>query len=127
MVDLDPREVEPRLEAKEELRHVPLVDEEHYVSIGMAMAATDAKLIHQALKKNVDLFFLDGVGSQPQRHHTQAVGLQGGTIIRAKEEKSRRKEAGGQRRNQKASSYRVHPRGLIRHLVGQRCHGHQVK
>ena len=56
MVDLDPREVEPRLEAKEELRRVALIDEERYTSIGTTMAAADAKLIHQALRRNVDLF-----------------------------------------------------------------------
>jgi len=56
MIDLDPREVEPRLKAKDELRHVPLIDKEHYMSIGTTMAAVDAELINQALKKNVDLF-----------------------------------------------------------------------
>jgi len=56
MIDLDPREVEPRLEAKDELHHVPLIDKERYTSIGTTMAADDTKLIHQALKKNVDLF-----------------------------------------------------------------------
>jgi len=56
MIDLDPREVEPRLEAKDELRHDPLIDEEHYTSIGTTMVVADAELIHQALRKNVDLF-----------------------------------------------------------------------
>jgi len=56
MIDLDPQEVESRLEAKDELRPVPLIDEERYTSIGTTMAAVDAKLIHQSLKKNVDLF-----------------------------------------------------------------------
>ena len=46
MVDLDLREVESRLEAKDELRHVPLIDEERYTSISMAMADADAELIH---------------------------------------------------------------------------------
>jgi len=46
MVDLDQREIEPRLEAKDELRHVPLIDEERYTSISMAMADADAELIH---------------------------------------------------------------------------------
>ena len=48
--------MEPRLEAKDELRHVSIIDEERYTSIGTTMAAVDAELIHQALKKNVDLF-----------------------------------------------------------------------
>ena len=56
MVDLDPREVEPRLEAKDELRRVALIDEERYTSIRTEMAVVDAELIHQALKRNVDLF-----------------------------------------------------------------------
>jgi len=56
MIDLDPREVEPKLEAKDELRHIPLIDEERYTSIDTTMVAADAELIHQALKKNVDLF-----------------------------------------------------------------------
>jgi len=60
MVDLDLREVESRLEAKDELCHVPLIDEEQYTSIGIAMAVADAKLIHQALKRNVDLFAWTG-------------------------------------------------------------------
>jgi len=56
MVELDPREVEPRLEAKDKLRHVPLIDEERYTSVSTAIAVADAELIHQALKRNVDLF-----------------------------------------------------------------------
>jgi len=56
MIDLDPREVEPRLETKDELRHVPLIDEERYTSIDTTTVVADAELIHQALKKNVDLF-----------------------------------------------------------------------
>ena len=56
MADLDPREVEPRLTAKDELRHVPFIDEERYTSIGTTMAVANAELIHQALKRNVDLF-----------------------------------------------------------------------
>jgi len=59
MIDLDHQEVELRLEAKNELRHVQLIDEEHYTSINTTMATADAELIHQALKKNVDLFHLD--------------------------------------------------------------------
>jgi len=56
MVDLDLREVEPRLEAKDELRHAALIDEKRYTSIGTTMAAADGELIHRTLKKNVDLF-----------------------------------------------------------------------
>ena len=46
MIDLDQREVEPRLEEKDELRHVPLMDEERYMSVGTTMAAADVELIH---------------------------------------------------------------------------------
>jgi len=56
IIDLDPREVEPRLEEKDELRHVSLIDEERNMGIGTDVAAADAKLIHQSLKTNVDLF-----------------------------------------------------------------------
>jgi len=56
MVDLDPREVEPRLEAKDELRRIALIDEERYTSIKTTMAAADVELIHLTLKRNVDLF-----------------------------------------------------------------------
>jgi len=56
MADLDLREVEPRLEAKDELRQAVLGGEERYTSIGTAMAAADAEFIHLTLKKNADLF-----------------------------------------------------------------------
>jgi len=46
MIDLDQREVEPSLEEKDELRHVPLMDEERYTSVGTTMAAADVELIH---------------------------------------------------------------------------------
>jgi len=56
MADLDPREIEPRLEAKDELRQVELDGEDRYTSIGTAMAVADADFVHQTLKRNVDLF-----------------------------------------------------------------------
>jgi len=56
MIDLDPREIEPRLEAKDELRQATLNGEERYTSIGTAMAVADVELIHRTLKKNADLF-----------------------------------------------------------------------
>jgi len=43
------------MEAKDELHHVLLVDEEHYTSVGTTMTKVDAESIHQALRKNVDL------------------------------------------------------------------------
>ena len=43
MADLDPREIEPRLEAKDELRRAQLGGEERYTSIGTAMAVADAE------------------------------------------------------------------------------------
>ena len=56
MADLDPREVEPRLEAKDELRRAELDGEDRYTSIGTAMAAADADFVHRTLQRNVDLF-----------------------------------------------------------------------
>jgi len=48
--------VEPRLEAKKDLRQIPLLDEEHSTCVGTTIAAAEAELVHQALKRNVDLF-----------------------------------------------------------------------
>jgi len=56
LVDLDPRTTEYRLEAREELRRVPLLNEEHNTCVGTAMAAAEAEIMHVTLKKNVDLF-----------------------------------------------------------------------
>jgi len=56
MADLDPREIEPRLEAKDELRQAELDGEDRYTSIGTAMAVADADFVHRTLKRNVDLF-----------------------------------------------------------------------
>jgi len=56
LIDLDPRATEDRLEAREELRRVPLLDEEHNIVIGTTMAATEAEIMHVALKKNMDMF-----------------------------------------------------------------------
>jgi len=56
MADLDPREIELRLEAKDELRRAELGEGERHTNIGTAMAAADAEFIHRTLKKNADLF-----------------------------------------------------------------------
>jgi len=56
LVDLDPRTARPRLEAKEELCQVLLVDEEHNTCIGTTIATAKVELVHQALKKNINLF-----------------------------------------------------------------------
>jgi len=56
LVDLDPRAIEDRLEAREKLRRVPLLDEEHNTAVGTTMAAAEAEIMHAALKKNVNLF-----------------------------------------------------------------------
>jgi len=56
LVDLDPRATEDRLEAREELRQVPLLDEEHSTTMGTIMAAAEAEIMHVALKKNMDMF-----------------------------------------------------------------------
>jgi len=58
LVDLEPRTVESRLEAKEKLRQVPLFDEEHNNYVGTTIVVAKAELIHRVLKKNVDLFAL---------------------------------------------------------------------
>jgi len=56
LIDLDPQVTEPRLEAGEDLHQVSLSYEEHITSMGTSLAAAEAEIIHQALKKNVDLF-----------------------------------------------------------------------
>jgi len=56
LVDLDPRATEDRLEAREELRRAPLLDEEHISAVGTTMAAAKAEIMHAALKKNMDMF-----------------------------------------------------------------------
>jgi len=56
LVDLDPRVTEERLEAREELRRVPLLDEEHSTAVGTALAVAEAEIMHAALKKNIDMF-----------------------------------------------------------------------
>ena len=56
LVDLDPRATDDRLEAREELRRVPLINEEHSTTIGTTLAATEAEIMHVALKKNIDMF-----------------------------------------------------------------------
>ena len=58
LVELYPRATEDRLEARQELRRVPLLDEEHNIAVGTTMAAVEADIMHAALKKNVDLFVL---------------------------------------------------------------------
>jgi len=55
-VDLDPRAIEDMLEAREELRRVPLLDEEHNTVVGTTMAVAEAEIMHAVIKKNVDLF-----------------------------------------------------------------------
>jgi len=42
---------EGRLEAKEELRRVPFLDEEHNTCVGTTIAAAKAELMHTMLKK----------------------------------------------------------------------------
>ncbi|XP_068503572.1 uncharacterized protein [Phaseolus vulgaris] len=54
LVDLDPRATEDRLEAREEMRRVPLLDEERNTAVGTAMVAVE--VMHVVLKKNIDLF-----------------------------------------------------------------------
>jgi len=56
MVDLDPQTTEDRLEAKEELRRLPLLDKEHNICVGTTIAAAEDELMHTTLEKNVDLF-----------------------------------------------------------------------
>jgi len=56
LVELDPRATEDRLEAREELQRVPLLDEERNTAIGIAMATAETEILHVTLKKNVNLF-----------------------------------------------------------------------
>jgi len=44
------------LEAREELRRVPLLDEEHNTAVGTTMAVAETEIMHTALKKNMGMF-----------------------------------------------------------------------
>ena len=70
--------IEDRLEAREELRRVPLLDEERSTAIGTAMAAAEVEIKHTTLKKYVDVFAwtpFDMSGVSPDHHHPQVVGV----------------------------------------------------
>jgi len=56
LVYLDPRATEDRMEAREELRRVPLLDKEHNTVVGTTMAAAEAEIMYVARKKNMDMF-----------------------------------------------------------------------
>jgi len=56
LVDLDPRTTVDKLKAREELRQVPLLDEERSTCVGTTMAVIDAEIMRATLKNNVDLF-----------------------------------------------------------------------
>ena len=56
LVDLDPQTTEDRLEAREELCRVPLLNEEHNTRVDTTTTPVEAELMHATLKKNVDLF-----------------------------------------------------------------------
>ena len=73
LVDLDPWATEDRLEAREELRRVPLLDEEHNTAVGTAMAAAEADIMHVALKKNMDTD--RHAESEPGHHHPSTVDI----------------------------------------------------
>jgi len=56
LVDLDPRFEEARIETGEDLRLLPLGDEEHPTHMGTSLKLDDIKLVSQTLIDNVDLF-----------------------------------------------------------------------
>jgi len=56
LVDLDPWAIEDRLKAREKLRRVPLLDEEHSTTVGTTLVVVEAEIMHAALKKNIDMF-----------------------------------------------------------------------
>jgi len=56
LVELDPQMSESRLEAGGRLTSSSFADEDYTTSLGTSFAMVDGKIIHQTLKKNVDLF-----------------------------------------------------------------------
>jgi len=53
---VDPRATEPRSRPRKTYARVTLLDEDHTTSVGTSLAAAEAEIVHQALKKNVELF-----------------------------------------------------------------------
>jgi len=120
MADLDPREIEPRLEVKDELRQAELGEGERYTSIGTAMAAVDAQ-------KERRPFCLDNgrcTRCSPGHHHPPPLRIQGSTPSSPEEEELwGRQEVGSQNRGRKAPKGRLHRRSTILHLVGKYSDG----
>jgi len=56
LLDLDPRLDEARMEPDEDLRSVPLPDDEHKTHIGTSLKPDDNKLLSQTLVDNTYLF-----------------------------------------------------------------------
>jgi len=56
LVDLNPRLDEARIEPGEDLRPLPLRDDDHKTHIGMFLKPDDNKLVSQTLIDNYDLF-----------------------------------------------------------------------
>jgi len=77
LVDLAPRAIEDRLEAREELRRVPLLDEEHNTALGTTMVAAEAEIMHATLKKNMDMFAWTPrhAEGEPGHHHPSTVNI----------------------------------------------------
>jgi len=90
-----------------ELRHVSLIDGERYTSIVTAMATVDAELIHQALKKNAELFAWTTTDSSAQKKRNHG-----------------KEKPWSRPRN---SSRSVHPRGPVLNLASQRGDGYEVE
>jgi len=126
LVDLDPQTVEPRLEANEDLRQVPLLDEEHNTYVGTTIAATEAELVHQALKRNVNLFVLiafDMLGLSPNIITHNLQGGASGSLEKAQAKGG--EEVGSEGRGRETPVSQVYTRGSVHHFVGQYSHGHQ--
>jgi len=130
MADLDPREVEPRLEAKDELHRAALNGKERYTSIGTAMAVVDTEFIHLTLKKNADLFawMTTDVPGPPGYYHPPPLRIQRSTSGGSEEKEPwAGQEAGGQDRGRKTPKGRLHRRTTILHLAGQCGYGQEGK
>jgi len=74
LVDLDPRLDEARIDPGEDLRSLPLRDDDHKTHIGTSLNSDDSKLVSQTLIDNFDLFawtvaYMSGVSLDIITHH----------------------------------------------------------
>jgi len=129
LVDLDPRTNEDRLEAREELLRVPLLDEEHSTCVGMTMATVEVEIIHATLKKNVDMFVwtssdMSGVSSDVITHKL-SVFKEARPITQKKRDYDDEKCLAAETEAEKLLSTNLYARLGIQ-LGFQRCYGYQA-